>query len=378
MKKIGYRALLILLVFAFTAAYGQGITYTFANGQITGTSPTYYEFDIMVQASASGTQIGTCQAYLNYNATGFGTQIKDNGHVTVTHGTLFTGVGFDAFYTIILNDNGASTLSILFNYLLTGNGSFAPTLPTSATQWAHVKIEIQNSSVGAGLSFASGLMANQSFDYQPVNYSPVTATATDNSSLPVQMTQMEGESTSEGIVLSWETASEVNSQGYRVWRSGASDGDYEQITTRLIPSEGNSSSGASYTFTDRNFEANATYYYKIEQLDADGGSRMFHAIEVIAEFVPTVYALRQNYPNPFNPLTNFTYDVPELSDVQIRVYNLLGREVSVIFNEQQQPGRYTETWDGTDHQGRKLASGIYFLRMQAGDFTQMRKMTLLR
>ena len=197
-------------------------------------------------------------------------------------------------------------------------------------------------------------------------------------SLPVQMSNIEAESTVDGIMLTWETASEVNSLGFHVWRSDAKDGDYERITTSLIAGQGNSSAGAVYSFTDRNYEGNATYYYRIEQVDADGGSEMFSAIEVTALFIPTEYALSQNYPNPFNPMTTFTYDVPEVSDVTIKVYSLLGKEVRTIYSKQQMPGRYTQTWDGTDNTGRKLASGVYFLRMQAGSFSKLHKMTLIR
>jgi hypothetical protein len=197
-------------------------------------------------------------------------------------------------------------------------------------------------------------------------------------SLPVQMSNMEGESTVDGIELRWETASEVGSAGFHVWRSDAVDGSYERITTSLIPGQGNNSSGAVYNFTDKNYEGDATYYYRIEQVDADGGSEMFSAIEVTALFIPTEYALSQNYPNPFNPMTTFTYDVPEVSDVTIRVYSLLGKEVRTLYSKQQMPGRYTEVWDGTDNTGRKLASGVYFLRMQAGSYSKLRKMTLIR
>ena len=376
MKIYRYGFLVLVFLVITSALNAAGITYTFANGQITGTSPKYYEFDIMVQGSVSGTKIGTCQAYFNYNSAGFGASIKTAGKVTVTKGSL---INF-AWYTIAVNDNSASTLSILMDYLFSGSDpSFGSDLPTTPTPWAHVKIEIADQGESAGLSFASGLMANQSFESDPVNqYSPITASDTDDSSLPVQMSNIEAESTVDGIVLTWETASEVNSVGFHIWRSNAEDGEYKRITMSLIPGQGNSSAGAVYSFTDRNYEGNATYYYRIEQVDADGGSEMFSAIEVTALFIPTEYALSQNYPNPFNPMTTFTYDVPEVSDVTIKVYSLLGKEVRTIYSKQQMPGRYTQTWDGTDNTGRKLASGVYFLRMQAGSFSILHKMTLIR
>jgi hypothetical protein len=205
-----------------------------------------------------------------------------------------------------------------------------------------------------------------------------TYTNPADQSLPVQMSGMEGESTVEGIRLTWETSSEVNNAGFHVWRSNAEDGEYERITTSLIAGQGNSSAGAVYHFTDGNYEGNATYYYRIEQVDASGGSEMFGAIKVTALFIPTEYALSQNYPNPFNPSTTFTYDVPEVSEVTIKVYNLLGKEVRTLYSKQQMPGRYTQTWDGTDNTGRNLASGSYFLVLAAGEITRIHKILLLR
>ena len=197
-------------------------------------------------------------------------------------------------------------------------------------------------------------------------------------SLPVQMSDIQAESTVEGIELTWITQSEVNSAGFHVWRSDTEEGEYTRMTTSLISSMGNNSSGSEYKFTDANVESSQTFYYKIEELGSDGSSQEFGPIQVEAMIIPEVFALKQNYPNPFNPTTTISYDVPEVADVTIKVFSLLGKEVKTLYNKQQLPGRYTETWDGSDNTGRKLASGVYFLRMHADDFVQIRKMTLIR
>jgi len=88
---------------------------------------------------------------------------------------------------------------------------------------------------------------------------------------------------------------------------------------------------------------------------------------------PLSYALEQNYPNPFNPATVVSYQVPLASAVKIVVYDMLGREVSVLVNERKSPGNYEVQLDAT---GR--SSGVYFYRMQAGDYVQTRKLLLLR
>jgi aminopeptidase N len=89
--------------------------------------------------------------------------------------------------------------------------------------------------------------------------------------------------------------------------------------------------------------------------------------------IPGKFALRQNYPNPFNPVTNIAYDVPVNSNVKIAVYDNSGKEVSVILNQFVNAGKYTTSFNAT-----KLASGIYFYRLEAGNYTEVKKMILLK
>ncbi|MDA0744993.1 MAG: cohesin domain-containing protein [bacterium] len=94
--------------------------------------------------------------------------------------------------------------------------------------------------------------------------------------------------------------------------------------------------------------------------------------------LPLDYALAQNYPNPFNPETAIPYQLPESGKVSLVIYNTLGQQVHVLMNERQEAGYYRAVWDGKDRLGRQVASGIYLVRMQAGTFTQVRKMVLLK
>jgi hypothetical protein len=89
--------------------------------------------------------------------------------------------------------------------------------------------------------------------------------------------------------------------------------------------------------------------------------------------VPAIFALSQNYPNPFNPLTQITYSVPKASDITLKVYDILGREIVVLVNERKQAGEYKVTWNA---QG--VPSGVYFYRIVAGDFIETKKMVLIR
>ena len=94
--------------------------------------------------------------------------------------------------------------------------------------------------------------------------------------------------------------------------------------------------------------------------------------------VPSAYSLKQNYPNPFNPVTSISYDIPEAATVTLRVYDLLGRDVRTLVNQQQAPGSYIAIWNGTDNSGAEIATGVYIYRLEAGQFISAKKMILLK
>ena len=85
------------------------------------------------------------------------------------------------------------------------------------------------------------------------------------------------------------------------------------------------------------------------------------------------YSLSQNYPNPFNPVTAFNFDVPKESYVRITVYNLLGKEVAVLAHDLIKAGKYRITWNAEG-----FSSGVYFYRIEAGNFIDSKKMVLVK
>jgi len=89
--------------------------------------------------------------------------------------------------------------------------------------------------------------------------------------------------------------------------------------------------------------------------------------------VPSEFALSQNYPNPFNPTTLIKYDLPVDCQVRLEVYNILGQKVTTLIDGKQRAGYKTARWDAST-----FSSGIYFYRLQAGDFVETRKMILLK
>ncbi|MBU0692742.1 T9SS type A sorting domain-containing protein, partial [bacterium] len=87
----------------------------------------------------------------------------------------------------------------------------------------------------------------------------------------------------------------------------------------------------------------------------------------------TEYALHQNYPNPFNPETNISFDLAEAGAIKLTVFNPLGQTVATLVNGTMASGRHTIAFDGTN-----LTSGLYYYRLEAGDFSAIRKMVLMK
>ncbi|MBI4550758.1 MAG: DUF5011 domain-containing protein [Candidatus Latescibacteria bacterium] len=115
----------------------------------------------------------------------------------------------------------------------------------------------------------------------------------------------------------------------------------------------------------------------------EGGSIVIHknaaAKPVVAEALPTAFALKANRPNPFNPTTQIAYEVPQQAHVMLVVFNLLGQEVVRLVDEPKAPGRYGATWDGRNAHGQPVASGVYLYRLTTSTgFSQTRRMTMLK
>jgi len=146
-----------------------------------------------------------------------------------------------------------------------------------------------------------------------------------------------------------------------------------------------SSEWSCYIDLDMNLMENGfSFNYRIEAIDRglvprrsfepDSGYFVYTITDVSDNLKPTIsYDLHQNYPNPFNPNTKIKFVIPKSSFVNLKVYNVLGKEAATLVNEEKPAGNYEVEFNATD-----LPSGIYFYRLQAGDFIETKKMILLR
>ncbi|MCK4754050.1 MAG: T9SS type A sorting domain-containing protein, partial [Calditrichia bacterium] len=143
----------------------------------------------------------------------------------------------------------------------------------------------------------------------------------------------------------------------------------------------------SSSYTDTTVFLGGRYYYYVttvfNQWESNPSDTVDALVDAIISVVkddklPSTYQLKQNFPNPFNPRTEIGYDLPERSDVTLEVYNMLGQKIKTLVNEPQSEGYYQIIWDGRTDTGNLVGSGVYFYRIQANNFSKVRKMILVR
>jgi hypothetical protein len=173
-----------------------------------------------------------------------------------------------------------------------------------------------------------------------------------------------------GISVSWQLFHYDEGSEFSVSRAAGSDIGWTEISPAI------SRDDLTFSFVDSTVEAPARYRYRVRVGD-DAGSRILFETDAIAVPAPPL-ALDQNFPNPFNPATTIRYCLPARCRVSLRIYDVSGRLIADLIDQDQTPGRHSITWNGEDTHGRRTASGIYFCRLRAGKQVLSRKMVLLR
>ena len=179
---------------------------------------------------------------------------------------------------------------------------------------------------------------------------------------------------SYGVVrIAWTVASSHQHAGFHILRGTSPGGPFQQITGSLIqPND-----GADYVFEDKQVHANGVYHYQLQAVATDGNTEIVHTFTVTVK-PPNAFDLAQNYPNPFNPDTLIRYALADAAHVRVVIYNAAGQVVRTLVDADQTLGFYTIRWDSRNDQFERVASGIYLYRIEAGGFSQVRKMTLVK
>jgi len=185
--------------------------------------------------------------------------------------------------------------------------------------------------------------------------------------VPVELTSFVAEAKNGNVELNWSTATELNNSGFEVQRS-INDENFEAIA--FVPGFGTTTETKSYSFIDEN--VTGFLKYRLKQIDFNGNYKYSKIIEV-QSLVKFSFELSQNYPNPFNPITNISYALPVESKVTLTIYNSIGEVVEVLVNEFQDEGKYEAVWNA-----ESFPSGVYFYKLQSGDFVEVNKMVLMK
>jgi uncharacterized delta-60 repeat protein len=192
----------------------------------------------------------------------------------------------------------------------------------------------------------------------------------DSAPLPVELTSFRATLDGGEVVLSWTTASETNNAGFDVQvQSNENDSVWEHVAFV---------EGSGTTHTPRFYRhrvdplSSGVHRFRLKQIDVDGGFAFSPIVEVRIG-APIRFALHGAYPNPSNGVATIPFEVARATPVRMDVYDMLGRQVAVLVDEEHAPGRYQVPLDV-----RRLSAGVYLYRIRMGDFQATRKLTVMR
>lgn len=193
-----------------------------------------------------------------------------------------------------------------------------------------------------------------------------------DSPLPVEMENFTYSLNKRNVTLNWKTSKEINNNGFDVERS-LTNGKYEKVS--FVKGSGNTNTTKEYSYTDVNLNT-GKYKYRLKQTDYNGNFEYHNLSGEVNLGVPSKFELSQNYPNPFNPSTKIDFSLPVDSKVNIKMYDISGKEVMNIMSEQKSAGYHTVNINAA-----ALSSGTYFYQINATgsdgkNFTTSKKMIL--
>ncbi|MFA6470356.1 MAG: T9SS type A sorting domain-containing protein, partial [Bacteroidota bacterium] len=259
--------------------------------------------------------------------------------------------------------------------------SFSSSISSSGTYY-FVSVDLNSSASGtiepsivnnSHITISSGILAGT-----------ITNAALSNGEapLPVELTAFSASSKRLNVELQWKTATEVNNYGFEIERKAVSSQlsansqqlkAYNWVNVGFIEGGGTSNAPKEYIFTDKSSAA-GKYLYRLKQIDRDGKFGYSKEVEIETGSTAKVFELSQNFPNPFNPTTAIEFSVPEDGMTTLKVFDILGREVRTLINEELKAGVIQQVEFDASH----LSSGVYFARLQFKNNIQMKRMMLVK
>jgi len=202
-------------------------------------------------------------------------------------------------------------------------------------------------------------------------------------SLPVEISSFSAYCRGKKIFITWETQSETNNLGFILERKNRKTNEWHIISSYKnnlsLRGRGNTSSEKKYQCIDVDVKKNETYVYRLSDVDLKGDINIIDRIEIIFTlYEGSSTELMNPFPNPFNPLTKIDFILSCDMNINIYVYDTLGRKVSTLFQGPQEAGNHNVYWNGRDKNNIIVTSGTYFIVLLAEDTKITKKVLLIR
>ncbi len=237
------------------------------------------------------------------------------------------------------------------------------------------ELEVKGPYFNAGNIYTMRLLVTDGFGATNIDEAQITV----QSELPVELTSFAAEISDGKVLLKWTTASEIKNYGFDVERRIINPGEDSTGTLSInewqkvgfVEGHGNSNLPNDYSFLDNSISINE-FEYRLKQIDFNGNFEYSNKVKVDLS-VSEGFSVKQNFPNPFNPTTKIEYSIPKPGFVQLKVYDILGREIRTLVEEIKQAGKYT-----IDFNAENLASGLYIYKLISGNYKASKKLLLMK
>lgn len=350
-----------------------------ATGSLSGETTTNYIIGTVI---ANPTLNGSSPVGI----AGLGLTINPNGNVmgstVVTRRTgsaaSVLGVGLNRRWTITPNSQPSSAVNVTITW---------PSSDDNGLNLGNLFI-YKSEDNGATWQMHAGPLSTgtdpRSLSFTTTSFSDWTVGDGD-SPLPIELLSWTATPGNKKVTLNWETASELNHDGFEIYRSTTTKENFRlfksYISSNELKPKGNT--GGKYSIVDQSVLNMETYHYKLVDVSVDGKRKEHKILTVIPTdgkpvqpgfVVPITFKISSIYPNPFNPTTNLVFDLPSDGLVVIRLYNVIGQEVQVIRNEIMKKGREKVVNITTNG----LPSGVYMVSVEFGGQRLTKSLTFLK
>jgi hypothetical protein len=361
----------------------------------TAVLPTYYGYNLQFYRKVTGYSYGNSGSNSGYGMVGC--TPTSNGKLVglrvFSYANTYASVSATAF-----SNFSSNTLSSQVGSSVGGSSAgvdsyvqlnFSPEIDVTHNVPIYVRMFFQKLSGGYAvpIDVTPPATGNSYYSSDGTNFSnlasydvAVRVVFRSNSPLPVTLVSFTAQADPHrlGVLLKWITVSEINNYGFYVQYRLANEQVFEEVPNSFVPGHGTTIEPQHYSYV-HSLGVAGKYEYRLKQVDLDGTVHFPQPVNielsrlVLAEEIPTEFSLNQNYPNPFNPMTTIRYGLPVKAHVLLAVFDALGQMVSRLADEEQEARYHEVRFDASG-----LSSGVYFYRIQVGDFVQTRKLLVVR